>query len=698
MKLQGIAVVFILILLPLTLVLSTYTQLQIKTLALQKSYDSKLIDATYDAVAALQLNTANEDLSNVADSFRSIVEASNNVFINTMSTNLGISNASKSYLSPYVPAILTTLYDGYYIYSPTKVPEVVTYDSNLVPDGGYGYGFEINSDNANSSFDKDVLFPEDNYKLEKDAIEQKNGQVVKDIAGQIYYIDKNGGHTTNLEDAKYKVDYILKPFSAYTARYVKDDIDITVHYTLDNFITVEGTIKGVYFTESGYLIAEEVVTDTGNEIEIKSQDNDGNDVTTCITLDSTLDSTSDEYQEKLQAMTYYREAYSFTKWVKKNLNDLTEADLKISDEVKKASSQVINGREDSEYVVLDSNIKMFQIDATNNPEQQESNFVQHKQKVLRQSIIYNLNAAITAYNESGLQAETNFKLPVISNTEWSKILNNVTMVTFLQGIKCGGKIYNNYAVVPSSNNELVVTPESLYFVNREKDKSEAEDSTYHRIDCPELDTSEIDTGYRGIEFLYTNKAYKVSEEENEKKGRIIHKSYACYHCIVNGNYNAVDWKEDEERRKLYYTILGKERNQLYKSVAVPENYGYYYSLIKDKDDGNLLTMGPSNHSQTISGLLIPTYTGSNLKSVVITLNQSQYIDRTLPLIKYRVKINDSEYGEITIQTNMENSQTFEISISSDVPAVNSVTFELSTGQTLRGNHTFRVTSILSKYQ
>ena len=188
MKLQGIAVVFILILLPLTLVLSTYTQLQIKTLALQKSYDSKLIDATYDAVAALQLNTANEDLSNVADSFRSIVEASNNVFINTMSTNLGISNASKSYLSPYVPAILTTLYDGYYIYSPTKVPEVVTYDSNLVPDGGYGYGFEINSDNANSSFDKDVLFPEDNYKLEKDAIEQKNATISVTKRGQ-YFIN-----------------------------------------------------------------------------------------------------------------------------------------------------------------------------------------------------------------------------------------------------------------------------------------------------------------------------------------------------------------------------------------------------------------------------------------------------------------------------------------------------------------------------
>ena len=67
MKLQGLSVVCVLIVLPLILVLTYYIQLQVDTITLQNAYDSKLLDSTYDAMSAFELNTANENLSNVSD-------------------------------------------------------------------------------------------------------------------------------------------------------------------------------------------------------------------------------------------------------------------------------------------------------------------------------------------------------------------------------------------------------------------------------------------------------------------------------------------------------------------------------------------------------------------------------------------------------------------------------------------------------
>ena len=57
MKLQGLAVIAIIIILPMTIILSSYSQSQIKTLQLQTQYDSKLQNATYDAIKAFPIET-----------------------------------------------------------------------------------------------------------------------------------------------------------------------------------------------------------------------------------------------------------------------------------------------------------------------------------------------------------------------------------------------------------------------------------------------------------------------------------------------------------------------------------------------------------------------------------------------------------------------------------------------------------------
>lgn len=50
MKIQYIAVVFVIIILPIAMVMSSYIGTQIDTITLQTKYDTKLTEATYDAI------------------------------------------------------------------------------------------------------------------------------------------------------------------------------------------------------------------------------------------------------------------------------------------------------------------------------------------------------------------------------------------------------------------------------------------------------------------------------------------------------------------------------------------------------------------------------------------------------------------------------------------------------------------------
>ena len=80
MKLQHLAVIFILIILPISMVMASYIQNQIEAIEIQSSYDRSLINATYDAVKAFQLNTTNNMYSSISDSKIRDIEASVNNF------------------------------------------------------------------------------------------------------------------------------------------------------------------------------------------------------------------------------------------------------------------------------------------------------------------------------------------------------------------------------------------------------------------------------------------------------------------------------------------------------------------------------------------------------------------------------------------------------------------------------------------
>ena len=91
---------------------------QVKTISLQTSYDTKLNNATYDALKAFQLNTINSSTSDLRNSKIRDIEASVNSFFNSVASNFNMAGYNRDILKEYVPALVYTMYDGYYIYSP----------------------------------------------------------------------------------------------------------------------------------------------------------------------------------------------------------------------------------------------------------------------------------------------------------------------------------------------------------------------------------------------------------------------------------------------------------------------------------------------------------------------------------------------------------------------------------------------------
>lgn len=180
MKLQGLAVIAIIIILPMTIILSSYSQSQIKTLQLQTQYDSKLQNATYDAIKAFQLNMSNSSTSDLANSKMRDIKASVNTFYNSLASHFNMVGYGKDVLQNYVPAIVYTLYDGYYIYS--------AYDNTLDAD-------------AEDKFDENASY--------------KKGESI----------------------------YGLKPYIYYSCRYKpNDNSDFVITYSLDSYITIQGII------------------------------------------------------------------------------------------------------------------------------------------------------------------------------------------------------------------------------------------------------------------------------------------------------------------------------------------------------------------------------------------------------------------------------------------------------------------------
>ena len=617
MKLSNVSVIFIIIVIPIILLLSYYISLQIDTINMQTAYNTKLLEATKEAIEAFEINTVewNSAYSETADSKRRDIMASVNTFTTSFANATGVGGANKETILGYVPAIAFTLYDGYYIYSPAETKEVIKDDNgvavimteDLETEGTLsGYTYEPQ--------DKGKLL----YKCDSGSMKYN---------GESFTFDANMATTTTYS-------HILKPFSTYSARYVEGSKDITVNYTLDNYITICGKISDDddYVKKSGYLIDAESIAMPNKTIN-------------GIKLDGSISIMPEGLTEKIvwkdkegnvteKTCTYVYEANNNTKvyfddedntpfqvsstGIRTDLKDLSSVKYKklsiykdddesyiqiyqaligngvtAEDEVKieagkwytdtKSGVEVTDAygqnevelKEDTSainycvesYVFskwVDFNLgditveegKLFE-----NVDDEDSVFNLHKREVIKQALISNLNQAITSYSR---KSPGEFLLPVLSETDWDQILSNVSIITFVQGIPIGMKQYNNYAIATSTSNKEYVDPDEIYLNTEGSGDS---DKYYHLPYCEQIDLEEDDNliGYRSID--YKVKSYNQAETTNYYYKHDNISKEECYYCLVQRALYEQD--EQDENIIAYETALSRER---YIARATTNNY------------------------------------------------------------------------------------------------------------------------------
>ncbi len=761
MKVDGLGIVLAIILLPIILVVTYYVQLQVDTIATENSYNTKLLGATYDAMSAFEINTANEELSSVADSMRSIVLASNNIFLNTLATNLGISNASKEYLQPYIPAVLYTMYDGYYIYAPTETAKVAEKterdnETGLITTQGY-------------------------ISVGDEGTEDLDG-----IYGDIVYEKENGGYTIKKEEAKKETDYILKSYVQYSANYKKGDPDVngkdvTINYTLDNYLNIVGKVKGVYYTKTGYLIKKDLVKnakineadynlDANNEDDaknailglktnadettIKAADkasvkvndtlissnfanikniisnatNDAVNISTITEAETYLEKFYETYDadkvtnaapltdiqnleyeiQNCKAVAYYVSSACFSNWVYTNLGDLKSSDIQDDAmtryyEGANVNYQFSSGVNDL-YYDFSQNPEITIFDGED-PEDTESNFNTHKMEVIKNSIKYNLNLSMSAYNNIYTQYESS--MPVLLDEEWDKILSNISIVSFMQGWECGLSIYNNYQIVSSTNNELTVTPSEIYYVK--KDEFNKEEGSYHRIDCPYLEESSDTDQY--ISFKSKEVKYDKIYDKSSGQYKFDHKNLACYTCINTNNYDGLFAPEgsdfytssgkrytsyydrisslnSDDKKKAGYIGLAKERQDIYKTNALPVSEGY--KIIYDNSTNSIIT---NNENVSFSNVI----NLREVKKLQLTFSDTKSGNSggsREPVLNLTVNINGIFYP-ISLNLDQTKEQTVIVDVSSIAGNMNGMSFSKTSPNY---NVTYKIKSIKAIYK
>ena len=595
MKIQELALIFVIIILPITIVLSIFTQLQIQTVTVQTEYDTKLTAATLDAIKALQINTINSSTSEIANSKIRDVEASVNTFKESLKSTFSLNGYSEEEMDEYIPAIVYTMYDGFYIYS---------------------------------------KFQNTNYLTDTDGNQ----------------VDNNGETISG-----------LKPYISYSARYNKNNIDVVITYALDNFISITGTIDGNYIEESGYLVdgidyrSDSLeVTYNGVKINFETleetlpavEDKDGvkgiqagnykyvkfngtkyyldeanervfyflNGVLTVQAQNKGATSTRklyDQFKDLIinnrNAREYYKEAYEFKKkFTNGNLQKLTS--LQWSD----AADYVVNENGDYELQKMfpNDNRKIFEFsnktdgsDIEKNIENETSTFNQHRLEVIKSKIKTNLSTAIANYDTS---VGTDFEMPELTDDEWNRVLNNISVISFVQGIDLGGKVYNGYTIVNNSENKEAVTEEDIYVLGN--------DGFYHKIGDTYLETADNVKITTGLGLMQSSADGRLNLDF-ERKSLLSGTTTKYYYPLSNyyGSYNSiVNQNQYTDFKDIYKYVASKGQNssgvktlaQAFYTALARERYGAYKDsneLLKTYDIA-YVDRGPDKTSYTVANV------------------------------------------------------------------------------------------------
>ena len=614
MKIQELGIIFIIIMLPISIVLSAYTQFQVQTLNTQTLYDTKLTTATFDAIKAFQLNTANSTLEDISDSKIRDIEASVKTFKNSMISTFRLNGYTEEDLNNFIPALVYTMYDGFYIYS----PYVNTIDEVGEPVSGNGttmYGLKpyisYSCRYTHGGTDVVITYSLDNYITIQGTVNSeyvnKSGYLIdniENVSGAIYY---NG---IKIDDSEAMEEYVPIPdnngnfdlSNQYTkCKYVKyngtkyyydpNDADQQVFYYSNGTFTQYGkntdenrAFLNLYIKKNDSNTANIPIESFGggiNYVEYPYVRENGKDYFYDSSAYSffwyengrkyqyrgnkSYNDMVDTINNNNSAKKYYEEAKEFTEYVETNLGNLQFCD---------AVEYSINadGTSGSSYQIWSSDTRrIFQ---SGNIENKLSNFNQHRLEVIRHKIERNLSIAINNYNNFTNAQDILFQMPELKEEEWDLVMNNISLISFVQGLDIGGKIYNGYSIVNNTESKEVVQEGRIYILG--------EDNFYHKIGDKYLEDGnnireDMPAGRLNLDFKRQNMIIRTTNDTiyyYPVKYDAKNSFRGSYDSIITQN-NVTEYddiyayisNQNDKLKKAFYMAIGREREAMYKSAT-----------------------------------------------------------------------------------------------------------------------------------
>lgn len=239
MKLQELVVIFVIIIFPITLLLSFYISTGTKTLTYQSLYDHGLITATHDAIYAFELNTTNDAYSDNAETKRNILKASVKQFEKSLANTCGISAYHVDDIEEYIPAILFGMYDGFYLYAPSYNVQTGKYEHNLK-----NYVYYSETLTLKNGSQMNIIYSLDNFVVVSGIFDKKTGYETR--SGYLLYPNDTqedgkkykgtpiGKETINGSDNDDAIQYYKEAYRFSTWFLDKVKIDNADYLTISN--------------------------------------------------------------------------------------------------------------------------------------------------------------------------------------------------------------------------------------------------------------------------------------------------------------------------------------------------------------------------------------------------------------------------------------------------------------------------------
>lgn len=153
-------------------------------------------------------------------------------------------------------------------------------------------------------------------------------------------------------------------------------------------------------------------------------------------------------------------------------------------------------------------------------------------------------------------------MPKLKESDWDTIMENISVISFMQGVNIGGKLYSGYSIISNNKNEDIVMPDSIYIKT-------TNDGVIHRITEEGLAAS----GAIGVFNVNLERRTGISSSNTPNYYFPIEGIFS-YESIVTQNGISENYDGDlndyiqnnvsQELQNVYYTALARERYGLYR--------------------------------------------------------------------------------------------------------------------------------------